>query len=458
MLASAEFIKLCRSQLALVGSWGASLGVVYLSEEIPPKSQGKLIPIATYPESLIEWEIPPSLKILRETEFEKLPRLLSPETNLSENLTGIIFQELEGKTHSLQVVLPLLHEEVVMGFFVSGRRDRPWRKSEEIQLQQIAHTLALAQILDRRSQWIQVQFQQQKVLQAEEYNHLHSLLHQFKSPLTALRTFGKLLKKRLSLEDKNQEVASSIIRETERLQELLQHMDRRVNVVEEILTIPAKKDDESPILDLDPDGSKGQPFSHIIVPPSPTLGLLPAANFLESCQIEEILQPLLISGQAIAEERELLLKTEIPGDLPSVQGNQQALTEVLSNLIDNALKYTPKGGLVYVKTSQSNDSSESWLKIGITDTGYGIPPEDLSHLFERYYRGEKAQTDIPGTGLGLAIARDLVEQMGGKIEVFSPPSQEWIYPFLPPEYRGGTTFVINLKVEELAKIVPLMRG
>jgi signal transduction histidine kinase len=65
------------------------------------------------------------------------------------------------------------------------------------------------------------------------------------------------------------------------------------------------------------------------------------------------------------------------------------------------------------------------LGIAISDTGPGIPSQDLEHLFERHYRGVQASTAIPGTGLGLAIAKELIEQMHGEIEVFSPAQPLW---------------------------------
>jgi len=90
---------------------------------------------------------------------------------------------------------------------------------------------------------------------------------------------------------------------------------------------------------------------------------------------------------------------------------------VFSNLIDNALKYTPSGK-IYIQAGLE----QSHLQGAISDTGPGIPPEDLEHIFERHYRGVQSSSEIPGTGLGLAIAKDLIEQMQGEIQVFSPAS------------------------------------
>ncbi|MHC5832735.1 MAG: sensor histidine kinase, partial [Nostoc sp.] len=95
--------------------------------------------------------------------------------------------------------------------------------------------------------------------------------------------------------------------------------------------------------------------------------------------------------------------------------NVKALREVLNNIIDNALKYTPTGGKILI---QAGPEKANFQGIVISDNGPGIPPQDFEHLGERHYRGVQAQTEIPGTGLGLAIAKQLIEQMQGEIEVF----------------------------------------
>jgi len=138
----------------------------------------------------------------------------------------------------------------------------------------------------------------------------------------------------------------------------------------------------------------------------------------------------------------------------------QILREVLSNAIDNALKYTPAGGLVLVQaslvqatkrttTGQTADGREQKLELAITDTGPGIPPQDLHHLFERRYRGVQAQTGIPGSGLGLSIARALVTQMQGEIDVFSPARVTGIKQHIAEEmtkHGSGTTVVVQLAI------------
>jgi signal transduction histidine kinase len=298
---------------------------------------------------------------------------------------------------------------------------------------------------------------------------MHNIVHQLKSPLTALRTFGKLLLKRLLPGDKNRDIANSILRESDRLRELLEQIDETVDVGEEILSIPAQTEYPQPTTQNEDIEQLIDGHTEVTKESKP-LRLLPGSNFLESVSVPQVLEPLLVSAKAIADERQLDLQVDIPDNLPPVQANSKALREVLSNLIDNALKYTPAEGNIYLKSAilepqknhhkliESTTGEEipkapfSMVAIAISDTGYGIPPEDLKHLFERNYRGEKANTDIPGTGLGLAIARDLIHEMQGKIQVYSPVDTKWLPTDLQEQEEQdvgvncGTTVIVWLRV------------
>lgn len=99
--------------------------------------------------------------------------------------------------------------------------------------------------------------------------------------------------------------------------------------------------------------------------------------------------------------------------------DRDQIEQVLINLIDNAAKYTPEGGQIWLRTKSLNDST--W-QIIVKDNGAGILPEDRPHIFDRFYKAEKAHTSGKGTGLGLAICRMILEKHGQKIELL--PSQE----------------------------------
>lgn len=125
----------------------------------------------------------------------------------------------------------------------------------------------------------------------------------------------------------------------------------------------------------------------------------------------------------------LRLAVELPDPAPGpVRGDPDRLEQVLINLLDNAIRFTPEGGGITLSARRQGPVME----IAVRDTGPGIPREDLDRIWERFYKGDRARTRTKGgTGLGLAIARELVERQGGTIRAESRPGE-------------GTTFTITL--------------
>jgi two-component system OmpR family sensor kinase/two-component system sensor histidine kinase BaeS len=117
--------------------------------------------------------------------------------------------------------------------------------------------------------------------------------------------------------------------------------------------------------------------------------------------------------QARDKQIDLTLHTE---GAPVVRADEQRLGQVLNNLIDNAFRYTPSGGAVRVRLTAANGA----VRLAVVDSGEGIKPADLPHIFERFYRAQRAPAG--GSGLGLAIARQLIQAHGGRIWAESPPS------------------------------------
>jgi two-component system, OmpR family, phosphate regulon sensor histidine kinase PhoR len=138
----------------------------------------------------------------------------------------------------------------------------------------------------------------------------------------------------------------------------------------------------------------------------------------------------VVGGYAdLAEERRIRLETELRPGI-SMRGDRAQLGLLLSNLIDNALRYTPAGGTVCVRL----DAAESRAVLQVADTGEGIPASEVPRVFERFYRVDKARTrQTGGTGLGLAIVRHVAEAHGGTVRVDS-------------ELARGTTFTVTLPV------------
>jgi signal transduction histidine kinase len=108
----------------------------------------------------------------------------------------------------------------------------------------------------------------------------------------------------------------------------------------------------------------------------------------------------------------------VESDLPHVIGDETRINQIVNNLVHNAVRHTPAGGLVVV----SAEPMVNAIRVTVRDTGVGIPPENLPHIFERFYRGESTR-DAGGTGLGLSIVKQLVEAQGGRVFAESTPGE-----------------------------------
>ena len=135
----------------------------------------------------------------------------------------------------------------------------------------------------------------------------------------------------------------------------------------------------------------------------------------EAIDMAQLSEAVLQSLMVVAAQQDVQLESSIAA-VPPVIGDGDRLAQVLVNLISNALKYTPAGGAVQLRTERAGRG----IKVSIQDTGIGIPREELSRVFERFYQVDKARGPRRGTGLGLAIAQEIVEAHGGRITVASP--------------------------------------
>jgi len=149
---------------------------------------------------------------------------------------------------------------------------------------------------------------------------------------------------------------------------------------------------------------------------------------------QELIESLVRRFQPAYQEKGVDLHTEIAPETPALWVDRERLLQVLSNLLDNALRYTPSGGRVTLRMAPEG---EKWVRIEVQDTGVGIPPEHLPHIFKRFYRVEPSRSRAHGgSGLGLTIARLLVEAHGGQIWAESPGKNR------------GSTFIIRLPVSK----------
>lgn len=148
--------------------------------------------------------------------------------------------------------------------------------------------------------------------------------------------------------------------------------------------------------------------------------------------LEPMLADTLATFQLVAKDRAITINVDIANDLPSIQVDVERMNQVVFNLVTNALRHMPSGGMIEVKARYD----AGVLEITIRDTGDGIAPEHLPHIFERFYRVDPSrQRTSGGTGLGLAIAKSIVEAHGGILTADSTG--------IPGE---GTIFTIRLLV------------
>jgi signal transduction histidine kinase len=216
--------------------------------------------------------------------------------------------------------------------------------------------------------------QRQAVEQLERLNRAKSefvsiVSHEFRTPLTGIQGFSEMMRdEQLSIEEMR-EYAGDINKDSQRLNRMIDEM-----------------------LDLDRMES-----GRMTIHP-------------ERMDLNAVLDEAVNRVRPNAPNHTLLL--DLQSDLPSIHGDRDRLTQVASNLLNNAVKYSPTGGRITVKSRAEGDA----VRIEVRDEGLGIPPEALETIFERYSRVDSQATkDIPGTGLGLPIVRQIVQLHGGRV-------------------------------------------
>ncbi len=134
--------------------------------------------------------------------------------------------------------------------------------------------------------------------------------------------------------------------------------------------------------------------------------------------INHLAATLILERKPEALERSLTLLQELQSDLPLVHADPALVRQALSNLLVNALNFTPAGGTVTCRTEMRNYADRDWVTITVKDTGSGIAADELPHLGERFYRGRAARNyRVPGTGLGLAIGKEIIDRHDGRLTI-----------------------------------------
>jgi two-component system phosphate regulon sensor histidine kinase PhoR len=215
--------------------------------------------------------------------------------------------------------------------------------------------------------------------------------HEFKTPLTAIQGFAETLLAG-AIDDPQNRVRF--------LEIILEHSRRLARLTDDLLKLSKMDADR---LDLE--------IRRISVTP-----------FVQSC---------VETTQRSAAEKDLRMSVNLQESVPDIAADRRRLAEVLQNLLDNAIQYTPSGGQIMVSTSANGDE----VTFTVSDTGIGIPQADQPRIFERFYRVDVARSrEVGGTGLGLSIAKHLVDAHGGRIWVDSEVGQGSQFHFTVPVF------------------------
>jgi len=200
--------------------------------------------------------------------------------------------------------------------------------------------------------------------------------HEFRTPLTAIQGFSETLLGGAINDPQNRDRFLSII---------LEHARRLARLTDDLLMLSKMDADR---LELE----------------------------LRRLPVEQLVSGCVETAQPRAVEKDLRLSVNLGKKLPDIAGDRRRLTEVLQNLLDNAIQYTPSGGQIMVSAESGNRE----VVFTVSDTGIGIPQADQPRIFERFYRVDVARSrEVGGTGLGLSIAKHLMEAHGGRLWVES---------------------------------------
>ena len=288
--------------------------------------------------------------------------------------------------------VPLLGAERIVGALVVRRR-RPGEFSK--QTIDLVQTFAAQSVLAiqnaRLFQEIGDKSRQLEVASQHKSQFLANMSHELRTPLNAILGYTELI-----LDDIYGETPAKMRGVLERVQRNGKHLLGLINDVLDLSKIEA--------------------------------GQLTLA--LADYSLKDVVHSVFVAVESLADEKKLALRIEVPNNLPTGRGDERRLTQVLLNLVGNAIKFTDQGE-VAIKASATNGA----YTLSVCDTGPGIAPNDQAKIFEEFQQADSSATKKKGgTGLGLSIARRIIELHGGKIWVES-------------EIGKGATFSINLPVK-----------
>ncbi len=236
-----------------------------------------------------------------------------------------------------------------------------------------------------------------RALEQLKSDFLSTVSHEFRTPLTAIKVSVGLLADKLGGSDgEEQRLMSTILRNVDRLNQM-------VGGVLEMARLQSGK-------------------------------VILQKRSVDVCQV---VREIAGSLQPLMDEKDQLFTLRLPERPVLMMADANRLEQILTNLLSNAQRYTPRGGEIAVEVRELGN----WVRIYVSDTGPGIPYNELPHIFDRFYRGQVGRKAGPGTGLGLSIARSLARLHGGDVGVSTKPGE-------------GCVFFVTLPKEEAVGEVP----
>lgn len=303
-----------------------------------------------------------------------------------KHLDGFIPVELFRNAHYVIGTLAALYSTIIFSVIISASIITNLRRRER-------QIIELSEELERRAISCELAYDELQNLSVEKAKYIRKISHELKSPVSAIQTAAETLIEGYAgdIPEQQRKLLRSIIRRSRGMINLIVDMLSLSKVSE---TLPRK--------------------------------------FPEPTDLGDIIWRQLRSFEPFVFKKNLKLHTDIMKP-PGIWAFKEEMSELVKNLLENAIKYTPEGGDISVVLSPQKKA----IKLVVSDSGIGIKPFEAKLVFEEFYRGDRAkQFDEEGSGLGLSIVKNIAEKHGGAVEVFSKPGKGTTFTVSVP-YRTG---------------------
>lgn len=357
--------------------------------------------------------------------------------------------------------VPVEYNDVFAGSIVLYKDGSPipeWTNHDADRASIVAKTIALGAALEGKWSASMGTVDTSRKLIESLRAMLRVTLHQIRSPVSALVTFGHLLLHKLPLGDRNRALAKNVIVEALRVDDLLKPLDK----ASDDHVLPAAKspwyeqqDNQQDNQPLALEESNTPPDNQFLYTGSLTTNGKEIADSMELVWLSDVLEPQAEVAKALAEEKSIQFVTDIDGDLPAVLAIEKYVREAVSNLIDNSLKYSPSGSYIglscYARSIEGGDGEvgEESVQVLVWDTGYGFAEEEKERVFQPGFRGLAAKrSETSGSGIGLCSVREMLRATGADLALESP-LPEYLDPRInnrtENESTPGSVFFLTFK-------------